>query len=394
MTYYTGGLDCLLTWNGRQLTSFENMDGLRTYTYNDEGIRIAKNDRGTLHTYKVNGTQIVSETWGIHTIFYVYDENGSIAGMRYRTSNYAEGVFDEFLFEKNLQGDVVAIYNASGTKLVSYTYDAWGKVTTTYHNNGASTAARFNPFKYRGYYHDDDTGLYYLNSRYYDPGTGRFINADVYVSTGKGIIGNNMYAYCNNNPIMYVDTTGQFPWVTLIVALVLFTPIGGTALQAATSVISYAGIAVASMFDKDIRNDMNSIGWNPFNADESATLNSNKVSFYKGVPVFQISGMKGSMSLGAIFFDKSQGVEVLKHERGHNTQLMSMGIGNYLIQIGIPSVWKNEDKAPWELSASMLGGSALANGYSPKQKQKARNYFIRSMIPIVNIYNVFQYIFY
>ena len=387
-------LTCLLTWNGRQLASFENMDGLRTYTYNDEGIRIAKNDRGTLHTYQVNGTQIVSETWGIHTIFYVYDEMGSIAGMRYRTSNYAEGVFDEYLFEKNLQGDVVAIYNASGIKLVSYTYDAWGKVTTAYHNGGASTGARYNPFRYRGYYYDDDTGLYYLNSRYYDPATGRFINADVYVSTGQGIIGNNMYAYCNNNPIMYVDTTGQFPWVTLIVALVLFTPIGGTALQAATSVISYAGIAVASMFDKDIRNDMNSIGWNPFNADESATLNSNKVSFYKGVPVFQISGMKGSMSLGAIFFDKSQGVEVLKHERGHNTQLMSMGIGNYLIQIGIPSVWKNEDKAPWELSASMLGGSALANGYSPKQKQKARNYFIRSMIPIVNIYNVFQYIFY
>ena len=185
------------------------MDGLRTYTYNDEGIRIAKNDRGTLHTYKVNGTQIVSETWGIHTIFYVYDENGSIAGMRYRTSNYAEGVFDEFLFEKNLQGDVVAIYNASGTKLVSYTYDAWGKVTTTYSNNGASTPARFNPFKYRGYYHDSDTNLYYLNSRYYDPGTGRFISADGYVSTGQGILGNNMYAYCGNNPVNRFDPTGH-----------------------------------------------------------------------------------------------------------------------------------------------------------------------------------------
>ena len=162
----------------------------------------------------------------------------------------------------------------------------------------------------------------------------------------------------------------------------------------AASALSYAGMAVASIFDEDIRNDMNAIGWNPFNTDESATLNSSKVSFYKGVPVLQISGMGGSMSLGLIFFDKSQGSEVLKHERGHNNQLMSMGLGNYLIQIGIPSVWKNGEETPWELSASMLGGSALANGYSEKQKREAYNYYIRARFPIVNIYNIFKYIFY
>jgi len=87
LTYYTGGLDSVLTWtNGRQLASFENMDGLRTYTYNDEGIRTSRTVNGVEHKYQLNGTQIVSETWGNHTIFYVYDENGSIAGMRYRTS--------------------------------------------------------------------------------------------------------------------------------------------------------------------------------------------------------------------------------------------------------------------------------------------------------------------
>ncbi len=89
----------------------------------------------------------------------------------------------------------------------------------------------------------------------------------------------------------------------------------------ATSIVNYVGIAAVSIFDKDIRNDMNAIGWNPFNADESKVASSSHVSFYKGVPVFQISGMGDAMSLGAIFFDKSQGVEVLKHERGHNTQL-------------------------------------------------------------------------
>ena len=128
---------------------------------------------------------------------------------------------------------------------------------------------------------------------------------------------------------MYTDGSGCFPWL-ILAALLLFTPIGGVAFQAATSAVGYAGIAVASIFDEGIRADMNAIGWNPFNTDESATLTAGKVSFYKGVPVFHISGMGGSMSFGAIWFDKSQGVEVLKHERGHNTQLMSMGIGIHL----------------------------------------------------------------
>ena len=140
--------------------------------------------------------------------------------------------------------------------------------------------------------------------------------------------------------------------------------------------------------------DMCSINWNLFNADENKVMNSKYLSFYKGVPVLQISGMGGSMSLGLIFFDKGQGVDVLKHERGHNTQLMSMGLVNYLIQIGIPSLWKNGDETPWELSASMFGGSALANGYSEKQKREAYNYYIRACFPIINIYNIFKYIFY
>ena len=90
-----------------------------------------------------------------------------------------------------------------------YTYDAWGNVTTTYHNGGSSTPARFNPFKYRGYYHDSELGFYYLNSRYYDPAIGRFISADGYVSTGTGLIGYNMFAYCNNDPITFADFSGE-----------------------------------------------------------------------------------------------------------------------------------------------------------------------------------------
>jgi len=100
--------------------------------------------------------------------------------------------------------------------LVTYNYDAWGNHTVSYENNGNTTAARYNPFRYRGYYYDVETGLYYLNSRYYDPQVGRFISADGFVSTGQDITGYNMFAYCGNNPVNRVDPTGQF-WITALI---------------------------------------------------------------------------------------------------------------------------------------------------------------------------------
>ena len=145
-------------------------------------------------------------------MIYLYDAEGSPIGMKYRGGNMADGEFEEYWFEKNLQGDIVAVYDAAGTKLISYTYDAWGNFTTTYHNGcTASHNANLNPFRYRGYYYDSETGLYYLQSRYYDPAIGRFISADQFVSTGCGILGYNMYAYCNNNAVKYCDPTGNLP---------------------------------------------------------------------------------------------------------------------------------------------------------------------------------------
>ena len=81
----------------------------------------------------------------------------------------------------------------------------------------------YNPFRYRGYYYDTETGLYYLQSRYYNPQWGRFLNADGYVSTGQGLLGYNMYAYCNKNPIMYTDPAGEWPWLIAIIVGVVLT---------------------------------------------------------------------------------------------------------------------------------------------------------------------------
>lgn len=107
----------------------------------------------------------------------------------------------------------MAIYNANGTKIGMYVYDAWGTCTvvhtTTSTSLEKSILSTYNPFRYRGYYYDVETGFYYLQSRYYNPSWGRFLNIDTYLSTGTGILSYNMYAYCNNNPVINIDVTGE-----------------------------------------------------------------------------------------------------------------------------------------------------------------------------------------
>ena len=110
----------------------------------------------------------------------------------------------------NLQGDVIGICEAAtGNVVATYTYDAWGNILTKT-NHGTGTIADVNPFRYRGYYYDSETGLYYLNSRYYDPETGRFLNADAVIAQDSVSTGNNLFAYCRNNPIVYADHMGYY----------------------------------------------------------------------------------------------------------------------------------------------------------------------------------------
>ena len=185
---------------------------LLKFKYNADGIRTNKIVDGVNHVYTLNGTQIVSEAWGNFLLIYLYDESGAPIGMQYRTNSYAANVFDTFYFEKNLQGDIIAVYNADGDKIGSYTYDAWGNCTVTV-VSGTTTLEKnvvrsYNPFRYRGYYYDTETGLYYLQSRYYNPAWGRFLNADGYVNANGDLIGFNMYAYCSNKPVIYADSQG------------------------------------------------------------------------------------------------------------------------------------------------------------------------------------------
>ena len=115
-----------------------------------------------------------------------------------------------------------------GNAVVSYVYDAWGKLLSVTDGSGVDVSsitghiANVNPLRYRGYYYDSETGFYYLNSRYYDPETGRFINGDEIVGINQELSSYNLYAYCGNNPIIRKDSSGKF-WLTALIVTAVVT---------------------------------------------------------------------------------------------------------------------------------------------------------------------------
>ena len=169
------------------------------YTYNADGMRTQRSNGTTTYRYIYNGSTLSRMTVGTDTLDFIYDAVGQPMKVFYNGTAY--------YYVTNLQGDVVGILNAAGQLVVSYTYDAWGNLLSTT-GTMAATLGAINPLRYRGYVYDTETGLYYLQSRYYNPELGRFINADIYLSTGQGILGYNMFAYCGNNPVNRVDYTG------------------------------------------------------------------------------------------------------------------------------------------------------------------------------------------
>ena len=247
LTYYNGS-SYTFTWeNGRRLKTATVGSNTLSFTYNHDGIRTSKTVNGVVHNYTVSGSLILTEEWGTNLVVYLYDANGAPVGMRYRTSSMAEGVFYTFWFDKNLQGDVVAVYNETGAKVLSYTYDAWGNKTTTVHSSSGSNGyAQYNAITYRGYYYDAETGFYYLQSRYYDPQIGRFINADsVIVGTSGELHGYNMFAYAFNNPIAYVDYNGNWPKLSDV--LVAAAAVALVVAAVAASVVICAAVAPAAV---------------------------------------------------------------------------------------------------------------------------------------------------
>ena len=157
----------------------------------------------------------MQETRGSRILDYFYDANGQAIAVRYKSNANAAGTY--YYYAYNWRGDIVGLYAENGAPECTYTYDAWGKLLSVKNPAGtemtsATYIGNLQSLKYRGYVYDRETGLYYLQSRYYDPVTRRFINADGLVSTGTGVLGYNMFAYCNNNPIIFSDASGCDPF--------------------------------------------------------------------------------------------------------------------------------------------------------------------------------------
>ena len=202
----TGYLGHTLTWEkGRQLKSFDD----NTYTYNANGIRTSKNVESGEHIYTLDGTKILQERWNydeetktyMDILVPLYDNEESVCGVIYNEEPY--------YFHKNLQGDVIAIVDKNGDIVARYTYDAWGACTIQSDSTGCCIAS-INPFRYRGYYYDIETDMYYLQSRYYDPNTGRFINADdgTYIRSSEKTLLHCLFVYCENDCTNKTDETG------------------------------------------------------------------------------------------------------------------------------------------------------------------------------------------
>ena len=213
LSYYNGSAYTFI-WEGRKLIGAVKGSKTMSFKYNDEGIRITKTVNGVRTEYVLNGSQILAEITDSYTIAYIYDVHGSPIGMQYKDLSHENNPWEVYWYGRDLQGDIVAIYDNSGTQLVAYYYStAWGDHTVEYLNGGDSTGAQYNPFRYRGYYYDTDLGMYYLQSRYYDPNTCRFISPDtaaVLTATPMALTDKNLYAYCDNNPVNRVDGDGEF----------------------------------------------------------------------------------------------------------------------------------------------------------------------------------------
>lgn len=198
----------IMDWeNGRQLKRISQDGNSTTFTYNAHGIRTQKDCNGIVTKYYYDeNNKLISQITGDRKLIFYYNTDGSVNSVLDNDTRY--------YYVKNLQGDIIKLLKEDGTVAANYSYDMFGKMLSITSKEGKeiidkSDIALLNPLRYREYVYDNESGLYYLLSRYYDPVTGRFINADEYCDTESGVLGTNMFSYCMNDPVNFYDAAGD-----------------------------------------------------------------------------------------------------------------------------------------------------------------------------------------
>ena len=217
-----GMLTKYLNWNilydMRNISFLENPEKIIEFKYNADGVRVSKIiDNTTIIDYTLDGSNIIREKCtgtNNYQIDYYYDSNDGLIGFKYNNLHY--------MYLKNIQNDIIGIIDSNGDLVVEYMYDAYGNIYNMIDNSGISLGT-INPFRYRSYYFDNETGWYYLNSRYYNPKLARFVTMDEieYLGASDTVLGTNLYLYCENNPINYVDPTGNLSIKRFVVSIPL-----------------------------------------------------------------------------------------------------------------------------------------------------------------------------
>ena len=236
----TSYLGANLEWFGRQLQKYTKGSTIVDYTYDADGLRTSKIVDGATTTYQYVGDKLyylcAKDATGAddYEMYFFYDSYDKLTVLKYFKHKGENPGEYTYYVATNYFGDVVALYSGQGDLRVTYEYDAWGNIIAVRDADEAiitdsDSIAHRNPIRYRSYYYDTETGLYYLQSRYYNPEIGRFLNADGYVTTGQGLLSYNMFVYCLNNPVKLSDPTGKIVGLKVVcsvIVIALVTAIG------------------------------------------------------------------------------------------------------------------------------------------------------------------------
>ena len=241
-----------LKWEGRRLVQY----GLNKYSYNENGIRVYKETENSKYKYRIDGNKILSfiktENNINYEVFFKYDDTDQIFSLTYNNQ--------DFYYIRDITGNINKIVDSNGKNMINYSYNAWGlpkaeceKTLSNSERNIAATILQLNPFLYKGYYYDVETSLFWISSRYYSPELCRWISPDdIEYLDPESINGLNLYCYCFNNPIMYIDPDGHEPkwwqWALFGVGVALVEVAAGMAIIATGGVGAFGvGALIGSL---------------------------------------------------------------------------------------------------------------------------------------------------
>ncbi len=296
----------------------------RDYYYDHSGRLIGERYVENYSTGNVNNEEIV----------YIYDES-SVIGMVYTLN----GATSTYYYQRNLQGDVVAIYSANGVKKAEYIYDAFGNCTIT--NDSDISVANTNSIRYRGYYFDVETSWYFLNARYYNPEWRRFISPDdtsyLDPETPNGL---NLYCYCGNDPINFVDPSGCFAIELTVLGMIVFGTIGAT----------LGGLVAYNVAQNSGAEGWELFGWTVIGVVGGGTLGA-AIGYGIGALITHLTGIVG-LSITKYYILPIKNITVLGHMETYSQIAQGISAGYFFID---PKKWETiSDFAKWASNETYL----------------------------------------